>query len=222
MSNVQLNAEVREGHGKGEVGRIRREGRVPCIMYGVDDSTVSLSVEQHEVKKMLSTSFSVIDLNYDGQVQGVVVRDIQYHPVKGDIIHVDFMRIKAGQEIKISVPVKFVGEPEGVRLGGVFQELKSELAIITLPRHLPEFIEVDISELLVNDAIHVSDLVVENFTIEDEPSDTVCSVVPPKKVEEPVADEDEEGEELEDIDGDEEEATEPEVITAKKKESEEE
>ena len=220
MSNVQLNAEVREGHGKGEVGRIRREGKVPCIMYGVDDTTVSLSVEQLEVKKMLSTSFSVIDLNYDGQVQGVVVRDIQYHPVKGDIIHVDFMRIKAGQEIKISVPVKFIGEPEGVRLGGVFQELKSELAIITLPRNLPEFIEVDISELNVNDAIHVSDLVVENFTIEDDPTDSVCSVVPPKKVEEPVASE-EEGEELEAIEGEEEESKEPEVITAKKTESEE-
>jgi len=221
MSNVQLNAEVREGHGKGEVGRIRREGKVPCIMYGVDDTTISLSVEQLEVKKMLSTSFSVIDLKYDGQVQGVVVRDIQYHPVKGDIIHVDFMRIKAGQEIKISVPVKFIGESEGVRLGGVFQELKSELAIITLPRHLPEFIEVDVSELEVNDAIHVNDLVVENFTIEDDPSDTVCSVVPPKKVEEPVAEEEEEGEELEDVDG-EEEAKEPEVITSKKTESEEE
>lgn len=222
MSNVQLNAEVRDGHGKGEVGRIRRNGRVPCIMYGVDDTTVSLSVEQLEVKKMLSTSFSVIDLNYDGKVQGVVVRDIQYHPVKGDIIHVDFMRIKAGQEIKISVPVKFIGEPEGVRLGGVFQELKSELAIITLPRHLPEFIEVDISELMVNDAIHVKDLVVENFTVEDDPSDTICSVVPPKKVEEPVAEEEEEGEELEGVEGEEEEESkEPEVITAKKTESEE-
>ena len=221
MSNVQLNAEIRTGLGKGDVGRIRNEGKVPCIMYGVDDTTVSLSVDHLELQKMFSSTFSVIDLKYDGQTQGVVVRDIQYHPVKGNIIHVDFMRIKAGQELKISVPIKFVGESEGVKVGGVFQELKSELSITTLPRHMPEVIEVDISELNINDAIHVSDLVVENFTIDDDPDDSVCSVVPPKKVEEPVVEEGEEGVELEDVE-EEEEAKEPEVITAKKTESEEE
>ena len=221
MNNVQLNAEVRDGHGKAIAGRMRRSDRVPCIMYGVDDTTISLAVDSLEIEKMLSTSYSVIDLKYDGQVQGVVIRDIQYHPVKGNIIHVDFLRIKAGQEIKISVPLKYIGESEGVKLGGVFQELKSELAIITLPKHLPELIEVDISALNVNDAIHVKDLVVENFTIEDDPTDTICSVVPPKKVEEPIVSEEEE-EEGEEIEMDEEEATEPEVITAKKPAPEEE
>jgi large subunit ribosomal protein L25 len=220
MSNVQLNGEVRDGHGKAVVGRIRRDGKVPCIMYGVDDTTVSLAVDSLQIEKMLSASYSVIDLKYDGQLQGVVVRDIQYHPVKGNIIHVDFLRVKAGQEIKISVPVRFIGESEGVRLGGVFQELMSEIAIVTLPKNLPEVIEVDISELNVNDAIHVKDLVVENFTIEDDPTDTVCSVVPPKKIEEEVVVEDEEGEGIE-LEEDGEEATEPEVITAKKTESEE-
>ena len=220
MSNVQLNAEVRDGHGKAVVGRIRRGGMVPCIMYGVDDTTVSLAVDSLQIEKMLSASYSVINLKYDGQLQGVVVRDIQYHPVKGNIIHVDFLRVKAGQEIKISVPVRFIGESEGVRLGGVFQELMSEIAIVTLPKNLPEVIEVDISELNVNDAIHVKDLVVENFTIEDDPTDTVCSVVPPKKIEEEVVAEDEEGEGIE-LEEDGEEATEPEVITAKKTESEE-
>ena len=220
MSNVQLNAEVRDGHGKAIVGRIRRGGLVPCIMYGVDDTTVSLAVDSLQIEKMLSTSYSVIDLKYDGQLQGVVVRDIQYHPVKGNIIHVDFLRVKAGQEIKISVPVRFIGESEGVNLGGVFQELMSEIAIVTLPKNLPEFIEVDISALEVNDAIHVKDLVVENFSIEDDPTDTVCSVVPPKKIEEEVVPEDEEGEGLELEE--EEESAEPEVITAKKTESEEE
>ena len=219
MNNVQLNAEVRDANGKAVAGRLRKSSKVPCIMYGVDDTTVSLAVDSLEVEKMLSTSHSVIDLKYDGEVQGVVIRDIQYHPVKGNIIHVDFLRVKAGQEIKISVPLRFIGEPEGVRLGGVFQELMSELAIITLPKNLPEIIEVDISELNVNDAIHVKDLVAENYTIEDDPTDSVCSVVPPKKIEE-VVPEEEEGEEIEGLD--EEEATEPELITTKKTDSEEE
>ena len=219
MSNLQLNAEIRDGHGKALAGRMRRISKVPCIMYGVDDTTVSLAVDSQEVEKMLSGSHSIIDLKYDDQVQGVVIRDIQYHPVKGNIIHVDFLRVKAGQEIKIAIPIKFVGESEGVRLGGVFQEQKSELLITTLPKYLPEEIEVDISALNVNDAIHVEDLIVENFTIEDDPAETVCSVVPPRKIEEPVASE-EEGDELELEE--EEEPTEPEVITAKKTDSEEE
>lgn len=221
MSNVELNAEIREGNGKSIAGRLRRTSKVPCIMYGVDDTTVSLAVDSLEIEKMLSTSQSVIDLKYDGKMQGVVIREIQYHPVKGNIIHVDFLRVKAGQEIKISVPLKFVGESEGVKLGGVFQELKSEITIVTLPRNLPEMIEVDVSELNVNDAFHVSDLVVENFTIEDDPTDSICSVVPPKKIEEEVVASEEEGEEGELIE-EEEEAKEPEVITAKKTESDEE
>jgi large subunit ribosomal protein L25 len=219
MSNLQLNAEIRDGNGKALAGRMRRSSKVPCIMYGVDDTSVSLAVDSQEVEKMLSGSHSIIELKYDGQEQGVVIRDIQYHPVKGNIIHVDFLRVKAGQEIKIEVPIKFVGESEGVRLGGVFQEQKSELTITTLPKYLPEEIVVDISALEVNDAIHVSDLVVENFTIEDDPEETVCSVVPPKKIEEPEIS-DEEGEELELTED--EEPTEPEVITAKKTDSEEE
>lgn len=221
MSNVQINAEIRDDYGKASVGRLRHTGKVPCIMYGVDDTTIALSVEQLAIEKLISSSYSIIDLNYDGKTQGVVVRDIQYHPVKGDIIHVDFMRIKAGQEIKISVPIRFVGESEGVKIGGVFQELKSELAIITLPRNMPEDIEIDVSALEINDAIHVSDVVIENITIEDEPTDTICSVVPPKKIEEPEVTTDEEGEEIEGIEGEEEEQKEPEVITAKKTESEE-
>lgn len=219
MSNVQLNAEVRDGLGKANVGRIRREGKVPCIMYGVDDTTVSLSVNKLEMEKMISSTHSIIDLKFDGQEQGVVVRDVQYHPVKGNIIHVDFMRIKAGQEIKISVPVRFVGESPGVKIGGVFQELKSELAIITLPKHLPEVIEVDVSKLEIHDAVHVKDLNYKDFTIEDDPEDTICSVVPPKKIEEPVEIGEEEGEV---ISTEEEKSAEPEVITAKKSESEEE
>ncbi len=217
MSNLELNAAIREGNGKSNAGRLRRSGQVPCIMYGVEKTAISLSIESHELEKMLSTSHSVIDLKYDGKVQGVVVKNIQYHPVQGSISHVDFLRIKAGQEIKIAVPLRFIGESEGVKLGGVFQEIRSQLSITTLPRHLPDVIEVDISKLEVNDAIHVSDIKVENIVIDDDPSQTVCSVVPPKKIEEPVVGE--EGELEEELE--EEETAEPEVITAKKSEEEE-
>lgn len=215
MQNVELKATLRESSGKSEAARMRKEGQVPCVMYGLKEETQSLAIASLELEKLLSSSQSVIDLKYDGQVQGVVVKNIQYHPVKGNIIHVDFLRIKAGQEINIKVPLKFIGEAEGVKSGGLFQTIKSQLSITTLPRNLPEVIEVDVSGLEMNDAIHVRDLKIENVTIEDEPDETVCSVVPPRIEEEPAVEE--EGEIEEEL----EEAAEPEVITAKKSEDEE-
>ncbi len=145
--------------------------------------------------------------------QKSVIKEIQYHPVKGDIIHVDFMRIKAGQEIHVTVPLKFVGEAPGIKLGGVFQMIKSDLDISTLPKYMPNEIEVDISEMEIGDTIHISDLNLENITIILEPETTLCSIAMPKKIEEVV----EEAEEGEEIEGEE---AEPEVISAKAKDEE--
>jgi large subunit ribosomal protein L25 len=152
----------------------------------------------------------------DGKEQRCVVKEIQYHPVKGEIIHLDLQRIKAGQEIQLSVPIRFIGEAPGVKLGGVFQTIRSELDISTLPKYLPNDIEIDISEMELGDTMHISDLILENITINHESDSSICSIVLPKKVEE-VVPEEEEGEELElEEDAD----AEPEVITSKSKDDE--
>jgi len=213
MSEQELRASTRTETGKANVRRLRRTGFVPCTIYGVEDKCVSLTINRKELERLLSEAHSVIKLVNEDNEQRCVIKEIQYHPVKGDIIHLDLQRIKAGQEIQLSVPIKYIGEAPGVKLGGVFQTIRSELDISTLPKYLPNEIEIDISAMELGDTIHISDLNLENITINHESDSSVCSIVLPKVVEEPV-EEEEEGEELELED---EESAEPEVISSKSK-----
>lgn len=217
MSEQELKATTRTETGKANVHRLRRTGFVPCTIYGVEDRSVSLTINRKELEKLISEAHSVIKVVNEGNEQRCVIKEIQYHPVKGEIIHIDLQRIKAGQEIQLSIPIKFIGEAPGVKMGGVFQTIRSELDISTLPKYLPNEIVIDISNMELGDTKHISDLNLENITINHEPESSICSIVLPKKVEEPVAEE-EEGEELE---VEEEEAAEPEVISSKAKEEEE-
>jgi len=217
MSEQELIASKREKTGKANVRRLRRTGFVPCTIYGVGEKSVSLTTNLKDLQKLVSEAHSVIKLKIDGAEERCVIKEIQHHPVKGDIIHVDLQRIKAGQEIQISVPIKFNGEAPGVKMGGVFQTIRSELDISTLPKYLPNEIEIDISKMELGDTLHVRDLQLEHITIHHEADSSVCSIVMPKKVEETLA-EVEEGEELEL----EEESAEPEVITSKAKDEDEE
>jgi large subunit ribosomal protein L25 len=209
MDELELKATIREVEGKSGANRLRREGYVPCILYGVETHTVSLAVNKKELEKLMAETRSVFIIDYADKKQRSVIKEIQYHPVKGDIIHLDLLRVKAGQEINVSVPLSFIGTAPGVKIGGVFQELKFELDVTCLPKHLPNQIEVDISELSIGDAIHLSDIEVEHISFKADPTTTLCSVAAPKKVEEVVVEAEEE--EIE------EEAEEPEVITAKSK-----
>jgi large subunit ribosomal protein L25 len=210
MSALELKALIRTEVGKSEARRLRRSGQVPCVLYGVEDQSQKLTVNQRELTKILTGDHALIDLIVDGNIQSSVVKEIQYHPVKGNITHVDWLRVQAGVEITVEVPLKFIGSSTGVKAGGIFQELKGELEVTCLPKNLPEFIEVDISELEIGDSIHVRDLHVESITIRDDEDSTICSIVLPKK-----AVEVEEAEE-EEIAGAEE--SEPEVISKAKSE----
>ena len=212
MEELELKATIREDKGKASANRLRREGNVPCILYGVEPDSISLVVNKKELEKLMAETRSVFVVDYADKKQRSVIKEIQYHPVKGDIIHIDLLRVKAGQEINVSVPLSFIGTAPGVKMGGVFQEIISELDVTCLPKHLPNQIEVDISELNIGDALHLSDIEVEHLTFKADPTTTLCSVAAPKKVEEVVVEAEEE--EVE------EEAAEPEVITAKSKEEE--
>lgn len=212
MSEPHINANQRENVGTAHSRRIRRNGEIPCVLYGTEQESVKLSLLKREFEKLLSETRSVFVVDYADVQQRAVVKEVQYHPVKGDIIHIDLLRVKAGQELNVSIPLKFIGEPEGVKLGGVFQESRSELEITCLPKYLPDELEIDISELNIGDSIHVSDLAFEHITIKAEESASVCSVGAPRKIEE-VATEAEEEEEIE-------EEAEPEVIGAKAKKEE--
>ena len=195
MSEHEIKAKIRTGVGKSDSRRLRRAGEIPCILYGIEKDTVNLSVGRRAFEKLISETRSVFVVDYGDVKQRSVIKEIQYHPVKGTIIHVDLQRIKAGQEISVSVPLKFIGASPGVKMGGIFQELKADLDITCLPKYLPDNLEVDISELNIGDSIHVSDLHFEHITIEDDATTSICSVVPPRKVEEILPEEEEEDEE---------------------------
>ncbi len=213
MHEPEISAEIREQKGKSFARKLRRSGEIPCVLYGINQDVVSLKMKRREFEKLLAETRSVFVVHYGDTKQRSVVKDIQYHPVKGDIIHVDLQRIKAGQEITLTVPLKFVGEAPGVKMGGILQEIRSELEITCLPKYLPNEIEVDISELGIGENIHVGDLKLEHLTIEDDEHTALCAVAMPK-----IAEEEAEEEEVEE----EEEEVEPEVITKSKKDEEEE
>ncbi len=210
MSESLLIAESREGKGKSIARRIRRAGRVPAVIYGEVKEPLNIAVDAHDLEMKLREKVSLFNLSLDGKEHPVIVRDIQYHPVKSNVLHVDFLQVKKGHKITMTVPIKLVGKSEGVKAGGILEELKREVTIEVLPKDIPDSIIVDISGLQMGDGVHVKDLLAENFEIQDDLDDFVCRVEMPRTVEET----DEEAEE-------EEEMAEPEVITSKEKEESE-
>jgi len=160
-----INAEIREDAGKGASRRLRRTGKIPAVLYGGGKDPVNLSLDHKDIlHDSNSESFysSIMDVKVeDGRTQQVVVRDLQRHPFKMQILHMDFMRVSATEKLRMSVPLHFVGEsksPAGKAAGVVIQHQVIEVEVLALPKNLPEFIEVDLSELEAGDAVMLSDV----------------------------------------------------------------
>ena len=156
----------------------------------------------------ISVENTIVELSVDGAApRRVLIREIQRHPVRPDFLHVDFYEIRAGEKLKVNVPVHLVGTPIGVRNGGTLQQVRHELEIECLPSEIPPSFEVDISGLEIGDSLHISDVDSGGLDILEEAGRTICTVAAPRVVEEPVDEEDLEAEVDEDA--------EPEVITAR-------
>jgi len=166
MSNINtIAAEIRTDVGKGASRRLRRDGRVPAVLYGDDKDPVALTLTQRDVLHAAEhESFfsSILEIQVgDGRTQRVVVRDMQRHPFRQMIMHLDFMRVSATERLRISLPLHFIGEkesPAGRASGVVVQHLVTELEVSALPDDLPEFLEVDLSRLEAGDAVMLSDI----------------------------------------------------------------
>ena len=161
-----LEAQSRQDVGKGASRRLRREKKVPAVVYGGDKDAEALTLSHDEVwrKLQFEAFFShIITLNVDGKrKQQAIVRDLQRHPYKPLIGHMDFQRIFADQELQVRVPLHFVNgeESPGVHMhGGELSHLESEVLVACLPKNLPEFLEVDLSGIEVGDTLHLSDIV---------------------------------------------------------------
>lgn len=165
MSDFVLNVTLRSEKGKGSSRRLRRnEQRVPGIIYGGDKEPQPISIEARELKKALENEafFShIIELTAGDKKQEVVLKDLQRHPAKNFVLHADFMRVTRGQKFTTNVPLHFVNEAKskGVKQGGVISHVMTELEISVLPKDLPEFIEVDMTNVEMDQIVHISDLV---------------------------------------------------------------
>jgi large subunit ribosomal protein L25 len=188
VSNATLTALPRDVSGKGHARKLRATGRVPAVVYGHGEQTRTLTVDAHELDRLFSQIHrenTIINLRIEGEKAEVraLVREVQSHPVKGDVLHVDFYQIHAGERITVQVPITLTGTPEGVKLGGVLQHALDELEIRCVSDHIPDEITVEVGHLGIGDSIHVSDITlpegVESLVDGDR---TICSVIAPTVV----------------------------------------
>ena len=195
--SITVNAVVREDQGKGASRRLRKEEKVPSIIYGGKKEPQMVTLSIHEITHLLedeNTFTSVLDLVVGESTDSVVLKDIQRHPAKNTITHVDFLRVDAKQTLVTTTPLHFVGveENEALRLGNMLNQFVVSVEISCLPKDLPHGIDVDVSSLEVGDHLSLTDLVLPEGVVinalqhEDvEAHDqTVCSVSEPKVVEE--------------------------------------
>ena len=197
---VALTAAHRVGSGKGEARSLRREGRVPAIAYGTDLDPTPVSVDSLELFHALRTDAglnAVIRLDIEGDDHLAMARELQRHPVRRDVQHVDFVTINRNVKVTVDVPIVLVGEEDapGTDEGGVLEQALYSLSIDVLPLDVPDQIELDISDMNVGDVKRVDDLnLAEGIDILIEAEETIASVVVPQ-VDIPEPEEGEEGEE---------------------------
>jgi large subunit ribosomal protein L25 len=161
-----VNADVRADQGKGASRRLRRAGKVPAILYGGKKEPQMLAIDQHEMANHMKTEAfysHILTLKVNGADEQAVLKDVQRHPVKPILIHLDFQRVLADQVIHMQVPLHFVNEDKcpGVKTGGgLVEHHMIQVDVECLPGDLPEFIEVDLSQLNINESVHLSQLAV--------------------------------------------------------------
>ncbi|WP_198263683.1 50S ribosomal protein L25/general stress protein Ctc [sulfur-oxidizing endosymbiont of Gigantopelta aegis] len=158
-----LAAELRTDTGKGASRRLRYANRVPAIIYGLDQEPSMLTFKHDDIMHACEDEafFShILNIEYDGKSEQVIIKDMQRHPAKMQIMHADFQRIDATHALHVNVPLHFINEEEcvGVKGGGLIAHLMSELEISCLPANLPEYIEVDMENLDVGESIHLKDI----------------------------------------------------------------
>src|SRR3989442_1189265 len=180
---VSLTASTRQSTGKGAARQARFRGEIPAVIYGRGRETQPLAVEAKALEKALTgvePASTIIELAVDGKKVRTLIREIQRHPVRPDIIHVDFYEIHAAEKVKLKVPVHLVGAPDGVRnAGGVLDQVTREVEIEVLPEQIPDRVELDVTALKIGDSLHVRHLQIPNVTILTHSDLTIATGVPP-------------------------------------------
>ena len=201
--NATLKATLRDETGKGAARRMRSEGRIPAVMYGRGEETRALSVDAHDFEMLVkkhSLDTTLIELSVDGLKGGSIralVSELQTHPYKPQVLHVDFQQIHAGERVTVEVPIRLQGTPEGVRAGGVLQHVLHTVELECVMEEIPEALEVDVSALEIGESVHISDMAIpEGVEVLIEDQRTIATVAAPTVLEVPEEEEDVEAPEL--------------------------
>ena len=183
MATATLSASPRTGTGKGVARTLRQSGQIPGVIYGHARQAQALALNAREFDRLLEhvTASTVIELSVDGKTSRTLIREIQRHPFKREVLHVDFQELVAGEKVTVEVPIVYVGTPQGVRDGGILDQIKHALTVEADPTILPEHFEVDVSALTIGHALYVRDIrLPEGVTVQDDPEAPVALVAAPR------------------------------------------
>lgn len=180
MNEKIIEARTRTMTGKGAAKRLRREGRLPAVMYDNTGKAVLLDLNAKDFAKLYGTitESTLIDVKIDGSKDAIAfIKDAQYNIITDTVTHVDFYEVEAGKKIRTKIPVRLTGSPEGVRTGGILEAGTEELDVECLPKNLPPRVVVDVSDLQLNHSIHVKDVVVpEGVKVLTDPHLTIATL----------------------------------------------
>ena len=178
----KLNVDIRKEHGTSAARRARLQNKVPAVVYHSGVEAIPLSVDKISLNKALRTGQMIFEVNVEDKDQFVLVKEIQYHPVTDEIIHIDFQKVKEDEKISLEVAVRSSGEAQGVKLGGLLVQMLNSVTIKCKPAEIPEFLEIDVTDMEMNTNLFVKDITlpsdVEMLTAEDI---AVVSVQEPKQ-----------------------------------------
>lgn len=196
MKALTIKGTKRESVGKVSTRALRNADQVPCVIYGGDE-TLHFAAKENDFTKLVYTPdvYTVVIKLDNGDSIRAILQDIQFHPVTDRILHIDFYQIFDDREITLDIPVRTVGTPAGVRAGGVLLIMNRSLQVKALPDNMPDFFEVDISELKIGDMLDISIIDQKDFEILADENAPICQVRTSRTVVEDDEDDEEEGEE---------------------------
>lgn len=177
MKHFALNGTIREVGNKAVIKAFRRQGLIPCNLYGKDLENVLFTVSEKDVKGLLNTPASfIVDLNLSGKAYMAIVHELQFHPVDDNCLHIDFLAVSADKPIAIDVPIRIEGHAAGVQAGGKFTQLSRKLRVSALMDKLPDELVVDITDLQLDKRITAGELSYEGITILSPKTTIICRV----------------------------------------------
>lgn len=176
MKTLAIQAVARAEYGKKATKSVRREGMIPCVLYGAGEN-VAFSIDEKAVKPLIYTPNSyIVEIDIEGKVEKAVLREVQFHPIREQILHIDFYRVQEDKPVSIAIPVRLTGNAEGVKVGGKLALSARKLVVKGMLENLPDELIIDVTPLKVGQTIFVGDLQFEGLQFVSPATQAVCAV----------------------------------------------